>query len=150
MKHPYTPVVLTPQQAPRQGFGVHEVADTLTPLLNGHGTSVEQAPVCGSQHTCVTTRHGGICEHVRPSEKTSGAGQCVTSGWMLHSPVAGSQHAPCEPGGHGFGVHAVAVTCTVPAGQDVPVTLEHAPVIGSQHTTVCGGHVMPTHVEPIP
>ena len=150
MKHPNTPAAFVPQHAPRQGFGWHEVPATCTPLENGHGTAVEHAPVDGSQQMCVTT-HGLICAHVSPSEKISGAAQCVASGWIEHRPVDGSQHAPCVPGGQGFvGAQAVAVTCVVPAGHEVPVAVWHWPVIGLQQITTCGGQTTPTHVEPKP
>lgn len=49
-----------------------------------------------------------------------------------------------------MGLHVLAATDTDPGGHMTPVTLVHAPVIGSQQTTVCGGQVMPTHVEPMP
>jgi hypothetical protein len=45
---------------------------------------------------------------------------------------------------------------TEPAGSVVPLhgvpsaTIEHRPVIGSQHGRLVGGHVTPTHVEPKP
>jgi hypothetical protein len=144
------PVVLGLQHAPcfGHGLGVQAVAVISTPPGKGHGTAVEHAAVAGSQQTCVTViRHGVICEHVRPSEKTSGGWQCDTSGWIEHSPVEGSQHAPCVPGGHGLGTQVVPAGNVALLAQGVPSwIIEQTPVIGSQQTTVCGGHVMPVQV----
>jgi hypothetical protein len=136
------------------GFGVQPPA-LLATVPVGHGVpsgTVEQAPVVGLQHTCVVVvTHGVICAHVSPSEKISGGGQCEMCGWMVHSPVEGSQHAPCVPGGHGFGLHEVAENGIVPVGQVVPPTIAHAPVVGSQHRTLGGTHGFAgTHVEPVP
>jgi hypothetical protein len=70
-----------------------------TPLRNGHGTSVEHAPVCGSQHTC--TGGHGLGLHDEPGYATVPVGQVVLAKSCVHIPVWRSQHAVT----HGFGVH---------------------------------------------
>jgi hypothetical protein len=154
--HVQPPVAVAVQHAPwrGQGFGLQLVAVTLMPLGYGQGTAVEQAPVAGSQHTCVTVTAQVIWMHVRPSEKIIGGWQCETSGTIEHRPVLGSQQAPCVPGGHGkvpaVGVQLVAVLGTVPVGQAEPATVWQVPVMGSQQMIVCVGHVTPVQVVPIP
>jgi hypothetical protein len=57
---PHTPAALQ-QTIMGHGFGMHDEAVVSgTPLENGHGVSVEHAPVCGSQQTCIGGHGGGL------------------------------------------------------------------------------------------
>ncbi len=135
------------------GFGVQAVAVTATDP-DGQGVpsgTVEQAPVDELQQTCTGARHGVTAAHVSPSEKIPGGTHAVAPDTIAHSPLVGSQHAPCVPGGHGFGEHEVALKATLGAGQTVPLTIAHAPVVGLQHSTLGGTHGFTgAHVEPVP
>lgn len=61
------------------------------------------------------------------------------------------QHAPCVPGGQGFGEQLVAVTTVVPVGHALPLYTLHRPVIVLQHNTDGGTHGFEgVQVEPVP
>jgi hypothetical protein len=116
------------------GFGLHAVEDvSVTPLMNGHGTAVEHAPVCGSQQT-VTGGHG-LGLHVEPGYAIVPVGQAVLAKMNVHWPVAGSQQAVT----HGLGVHTPfanqtppwQLACVTPDWHIVVPGMQQAPVTGT-------------------
>lgn len=112
-------------------------------------------PVVGSQHRMLGGTHGLAGTHVEPvPPQTPGGGHAAALATMVHTltPAAFTvQHAPCVPGGHGFGLQEVAVTAIEPVGHEMPLTIWQIPVPMLQQIVLGGTHGFTgTHVEPTP
>lgn len=131
------------------------------------------APVAGLQHA---PGHG-LGEQIPPGMNTFGAAQFASDvivhtpflqhapvhGFGLQEPLAGPHvpvHCDCTVmkhpplavqhgpgGGHGLKKHSPGAGMK-PAGQTVPVTIVHAPVVTLQHAVIEIGHSTWAHVEP--
>lgn len=97
-----------------------------------------------SQHAPATHPFGrhGLGVHEPLAKKMLGGWQPRAEMLVLHTAVAGSQHAPSGTGGHGSGWHAATI---------VPPAIWHMPgsmkmhLSQQQHATVDVGHGCSTH-----